>query len=146
MGLRPTQGDEERWWRELQLAASASAGGYVANFGLFFNGAVLPTLFFTNVFYRLGFCLSGFQAGKTISRVPSSSPTIRIICGFSGTFATTFSTTFSTGFSTGFSTTASLAASGLSTTTCTTCPGDSTLIVSTGSPTGSRPRRAAVTC
>jgi len=26
MGLRPTQDDEERWWRELQLAASASAG------------------------------------------------------------------------------------------------------------------------
>jgi len=49
MGLRPTQSDEERWWRELQLAASASAGGLraqscdgecAANFGLFFNGAV----------------------------------------------------------------------------------------------------------
>jgi hypothetical protein len=61
MGLRPTQGDEERWWRELQLAASASAGGLhtqssdgecAANFGLFFNGAdrhtkLLPTLILT---------------------------------------------------------------------------------------------------
>jgi hypothetical protein len=47
----PTQGDEERWWRELQLAAPASAGGLraqrvsggecAANFGLFFNEAVL---------------------------------------------------------------------------------------------------------
>jgi hypothetical protein len=27
MGLQSTKGDEERWWRELQLAASASAGG-----------------------------------------------------------------------------------------------------------------------
>ena len=34
MGLRPTQGDEERWWRELQLAASASAGGRAATFGM----------------------------------------------------------------------------------------------------------------
>jgi hypothetical protein len=41
MCLWPTQGDEERWWRELQLAASASAGGRAANFGLFFSGAVL---------------------------------------------------------------------------------------------------------
>jgi hypothetical protein len=40
MALRPTQGDEEIWWRELQLAASASAGGRAANFGLFFNGAI----------------------------------------------------------------------------------------------------------
>jgi anti-sigma-K factor RskA len=37
MGLRPTQDDEEQWWRELQLAASASAGGRAANFGLFFS-------------------------------------------------------------------------------------------------------------
>ena len=52
MCLQPTQGDEERWWRELQLAASASAGGLraqspdgecVANSVLFFNGAVLNT-------------------------------------------------------------------------------------------------------
>ena len=42
MGLRPTQNDEERWWRELQLAASASAGELAANFGLFFSGVVLP--------------------------------------------------------------------------------------------------------
>jgi|SRR5580692_4027307 hypothetical protein len=41
MGPRPTQGDEDRLWRELQLAASASAGGRAANFGMFFNGAVL---------------------------------------------------------------------------------------------------------
>src|ERR1700722_216076 len=38
MGVRLIQGDEDRWWRELQLAASASAGGRAANFGLFFNG------------------------------------------------------------------------------------------------------------
>ncbi len=31
--LRATQGNEERWWRKLQLAASASAGGRAANFG-----------------------------------------------------------------------------------------------------------------
>jgi len=30
----------DQWWRELQLAASASAGECVANFGPFFNGAV----------------------------------------------------------------------------------------------------------
>ena len=34
-------GPEERWWRELQLAASASAGELAANFGLFFSGALL---------------------------------------------------------------------------------------------------------
>jgi hypothetical protein len=38
MGQRPTQCNEERSWRELQLAASASAGGRAANFGMFFNG------------------------------------------------------------------------------------------------------------
>ncbi len=27
----PIQGDEERWWREIQLAASASAGGRAVN-------------------------------------------------------------------------------------------------------------------
>jgi hypothetical protein len=56
--LRPTQSDEERWWRELQLAASALAGGLstqssvgerVANFGLFFSGAKLPTPSFSNL-------------------------------------------------------------------------------------------------
>jgi hypothetical protein len=50
MALRPTQEDEDQWWRELQLAAPASAGDLcehssdgesAANFGLFFNGAVL---------------------------------------------------------------------------------------------------------
>jgi hypothetical protein len=37
MGLRPTDGDEDilHWWRELQLAATASAG-----VGPFFRGAV----------------------------------------------------------------------------------------------------------
>jgi len=45
MGLRPTQNDEERWWRELQLAASASAGVLPANFGMFFNGAIRSTSF-----------------------------------------------------------------------------------------------------
>ncbi len=30
MDLRPTQGNEQPWWRELQLAASASAGGSAA--------------------------------------------------------------------------------------------------------------------
>jgi len=40
MGLRPTQSNEGQWWRELQLAASASAGVRAANFGMFFNGAV----------------------------------------------------------------------------------------------------------
>jgi hypothetical protein len=45
MGLRPTQDDEEQWWRELQLAASASAGERVPNFGMFFNGVVLPSPF-----------------------------------------------------------------------------------------------------
>jgi hypothetical protein len=53
MALRPTQGDEERWWRELQLAASASAGESVANFGMFFNGAVLlPSIIACSVFCR----------------------------------------------------------------------------------------------
>jgi hypothetical protein len=41
MGLRLTQNDEERWWRELQLAASASAGVRAATLGTFFNRAVL---------------------------------------------------------------------------------------------------------
>ncbi len=41
MGLWPTQNDEERWWRELELAASASAGVHAATFGMFFYGAVL---------------------------------------------------------------------------------------------------------
>jgi hypothetical protein len=46
MGLQPSQGDQkERWWRELQLAASALAGGRPANFGPFFNGAVLSSMF-----------------------------------------------------------------------------------------------------
>jgi hypothetical protein len=33
-------------WRELQLAASASAGDRAANFGRFFNGAVVFISFF----------------------------------------------------------------------------------------------------
>jgi len=38
---RPTQGDKERRWRELQLAASASAGVRAATLGMFFNGAAM---------------------------------------------------------------------------------------------------------
>jgi hypothetical protein len=39
----PTQNDEEQWWRELQLAASASAGVRAATFGMFHLFAIATT-------------------------------------------------------------------------------------------------------